>query len=85
MVEPVPSATSLGVLVPNQDELSLLFAEDPLGMSQQSIDRIIAAYAKKASDWAKDEAAGKTQAKTPRIEGDAKAILAKLGIGKLKS
>lgn len=80
--EPIPNASSLGVLVPTQTELEEIFSTDPDELTDAQIDRVIAAFEAKATEWAKDEAAGKKQAAVPKLEGSAKDVLAALGLGK---
>lgn len=55
------------------DSLETLFARDPLGLSDQDLDRIIAELRSRRALWVKAEAEGKTRA--PRRLAAAKAEL----------
>ena len=80
--EPLPTASALQVLVPDDARLEDLFNTDPADLSDAEINEIIAGYEAKASAWAKDEAEGKKQAKQPALTGTASEILMKLGLKK---
>lgn len=54
--------------------LNDLFEKDPLDLSEQDIELIVAAYRKHRAAWAKEEKDAKAQGRRPKTSVTAKAV-----------